>query len=158
MVNMMTGLNYSICLLHQSTCRDIISVIIKRNLVNGNFHREQSSAANGYLIIWADNDTTEAGLHANFKLSSEGEDALISNPEKTIIDKVTFPAQSLELSYSRVPNGTGEFKWQAPTFNRSNNTKYTFSINSLSQSSFKLINTGSIINSCLKQHQTAFGN
>ena len=50
------------------------------------------------------------GLHANFKLSSTGEEAILSNPQKTIIDKVTFPEPTLELSYSRVPNGTGEFQ------------------------------------------------
>jgi hypothetical protein len=77
----------------------------------------------GYLIIWADNDTTQSGLHANFKLSSGGEGAVISNPEKTILDKVSFPEQTLELSWSRVPNGTGEFKWQTPTFNKSNGSK-----------------------------------
>jgi hypothetical protein len=87
------------------------------------FPQGTNIAAKGYLIVWADNDTTETGLHANFKLSSEGEDAVISNPEKTILDKVSFPAQSLELSWSRVPNGTGEFKWQTPTFNKSNGSK-----------------------------------
>jgi hypothetical protein len=76
--------------------------------------------AKGYLIIWADNDTTQLGLHANFSLSSDGENALLSKPNKIVIDKVTFPAQTLELSYSRVPNGTGAFKWQKPTFDRSN--------------------------------------
>src|SRR5690606_27303056 len=35
-------------------------------------------APNGYLIIWADNDTTDSGLHANFKLSSGGEDLILS--------------------------------------------------------------------------------
>jgi hypothetical protein len=87
------------------------------------FPQGTTITAKGYLIIWADNDTTETGLHANFKLSSAGEDALISDPEKTILDKTTFPAQALELTWSRVPNGTGEFKWQAPTFNKTNGSK-----------------------------------
>jgi hypothetical protein len=80
-----------------------------------------SISGNGYLIIWADNDTTQFGLHANFKLSSSGEKVVFSYPDSTIIDEIAFPAQTLELSYSRVPNGTGAFKWQTPTFNRSNN-------------------------------------
>ena len=82
-----------------------------------------SIAANGYLIIWADKDTTQFGLHANFKLSSAGEEVLLSKPDVTVIDKVVFPAQDLELSFSRSPNGTGNFKWQTPTFNRSNDMK-----------------------------------
>jgi hypothetical protein len=77
----------------------------------------------GYLIIWADGDTTQFGLHANFKLSSAGEEAVLTKPDLTIIDKVSFPAPTEELSYSRVPNGTGKFKWQIPTFNKSNDTK-----------------------------------
>jgi hypothetical protein len=80
-----------------------------------------SIPGNGYLIIWADKDTTQVGLHANFKLSSLGENILFSKPDQTLVDKVTYPGQTLELSYSRNPNGTGPFKWQSPTFNRSNN-------------------------------------
>jgi hypothetical protein len=78
---------------------------------------------NGYLIIWADGDTTQFGLHANFKLSSTGEEAVLTKPDLTITDKVSFPAPTGELSYSRVPNGTGAFKWQSPTFDKSNNAR-----------------------------------
>ncbi len=92
----------------------------KKDVTKWKFPQNTSIASNGYLIIWADNDTLETGLHANFKLSAAGEEAILSNPKKTVIDKVTFPAQSLELTYSRVPNGTGDFKWASPTFNRSN--------------------------------------
>jgi hypothetical protein len=79
--------------------------------------------AHGYLIIWADKDTTQLGLHANFKLSSSGEKVVLSNPSKIIIDDIEFTAQTMELSFSRVPDGTGDFRWQNPTFNRSNNNK-----------------------------------
>jgi hypothetical protein len=75
----------------------------------------------GYLIIWADEDTTQAGLHTNFKLSSQGEEVLLSSPDRVLRDKVSYPAQSLELSYSRNPDGTGSFRWQTPTYNKTNN-------------------------------------
>lgn len=78
---------------------------------------------NGFLIIWADKDTTQAGLHANFKLSSLGEELLISKPDKSLVDKVVYPAQSDELSFSRVPDGVGDHRWKNPTFNRSNGSK-----------------------------------
>ena len=77
--------------------------------------------SSGYLIIWADKDTTQAGLHANFKLSSTGEELVISKPDLTVIDEVKYPGQTLELSYSRFPDGTGQFRWQNPTFNTVNN-------------------------------------
>ena len=75
---------------------------------------------NGYLIIWADKDTTQAGLHSNFKLSSLGEELVFSKPDGTLIDEIVFPAQTLELSYSRYPDGTGPFSWKSPTFNKTN--------------------------------------
>jgi hypothetical protein len=78
---------------------------------------------NGYLIVWADDDTTQLGLHANFKLSSAGEDAVLSRADGKIIDQVSFPAQTLELSYSRIPNGIGEFRWMIPTFDRDNDSR-----------------------------------
>jgi hypothetical protein len=78
---------------------------------------------NGFLIIWADKDTTQAGLHANFKLSSLGEELLISKPDQSLVDKVVYPAQSDELSFSRVPDGVGDYRWKKPTFNRSNGSK-----------------------------------
>lgn len=92
----------------------------KKNPEKWKFPVGTSIVGKGYLIIWADEDTTESGLHANFKLSSAGEDVIFSNSEKARLDKVSYPAQALELSYSRVPNGTGEFKWQTPTFNKPN--------------------------------------
>jgi hypothetical protein len=82
-----------------------------------------SITGKGYLIIWADGDTTQFGLHANFKLSSEGEEVLLTKPDLTITDNVSFAAPAGELSYSRVPNGTGTFKWKNPTFNKSNDAK-----------------------------------
>lgn len=75
----------------------------------------------GYLIIWADKDTTQVGLHANFKLSSLGEEVIISDRDGYILDGVVYPGQTMELSYSRNPDGTGKFIWQNPTFNKSNN-------------------------------------
>jgi hypothetical protein len=82
-----------------------------------------SIPAKGYLIIWADNDTVQAGLHANFKLSSLGEKIFLSKPGGVIIDEVKYLSQTQELSYSRYPNGTGTFKWKNPTFSRTNDTK-----------------------------------
>ncbi len=87
------------------------------------FPHGTSVSGNGYLIIWADNDTTQLGLHANFKLSSLGEEIVLSKPDGAIIDKIAYYGQNLELSYSRIPNGTGSFTWKNATFNKSNDSK-----------------------------------
>jgi hypothetical protein len=65
--------------------------------------------AGGYLVIWADSDEEQAGLHANFKLSASGETILLTNQDKELIDQVTFLQQSADKSTGRFPNGTGDF-------------------------------------------------
>lgn len=92
----------------------------RSNITKWQIPQGTSIPANGYLIIWADKDTTQIGLHANFKLSSLGEVLIFSEPDQTLVDEVVYPLQTLELSYSRSPNGAGAYKWQSPTFNRMN--------------------------------------
>lgn len=74
----------------------------------------------GYLIVWADEDLTETGIHADFKLSASGENVVLSKADATIVDTVTFGAQTANISYARNPNGIGNFVTQAPTFNINN--------------------------------------
>lgn len=92
----------------------------KKNLTKWKFPAGTSITGGGYLIIWADGDTTQMGLHANYKLSSLGERVILLTPELKILDKVEYDAQPNELAYARVPNGTGEFIWQVATFNGTN--------------------------------------
>jgi hypothetical protein len=93
----------------------------KSNLSKWSFPQGITVSGKGFLIVWADSDTTQPGLHANFKLSSSGETVSLSKPGGSLIDQVSFSAQTLELSFSRYPDGTGEFRWQIPTFNSTNN-------------------------------------
>ena len=69
--------------------------------------------AEGYLLIWADKDTEDSpGLHADFKLSADGESVVLSDTDdngNAVIDAVDFPALAQDQSYARVPEGTGPF-------------------------------------------------
>ncbi len=79
--------------------------------------------ANGYLIVWLDDDSlnfSEARPHTNFKLSASGEAVILSNSAKTIVDSVTFLKQGKDTSWARYPNGTGAFRRLLPTFNYAN--------------------------------------
>ena len=79
--------------------------------------------AGGYLIIWADDDEEQATadtIHTNFKLSSGGEILTLSNPDGEIIDQVDFGEQEADISYARIPNGTGDFMFRTATFNENN--------------------------------------
>lgn len=76
--------------------------------------------AGGYLIVWADEDAGQEGLHASFKLSAGGERIWFSDPSVALVDSVTFGAQSTNLTMSRIPNGTGPFVQGPPTFGSRN--------------------------------------
>ncbi len=69
----------------------------------------------GYLIIWADDDLNQSGLHANFKLSGSGENVVMSYDYGYYIDDISFGIQTADISYGRYPNGTGNFTFLAPT-------------------------------------------
>lgn len=85
-------------------------------------------AANGYLIVWADENGSEAGLHANFKLSGSGEQlALYDSVNAIVVDEVVFGAIPVDMSYARIPNGIGSFVIQAPTFNLNNESSTALS-------------------------------
>lgn len=77
-------------------------------------------APNSYLIVWADKDTTQEGLHTNFKLSSTGEKLMLSYAGGTVIDSMSFGTQTADISMQRCPNGTGSFVSSAPTYAASN--------------------------------------
>lgn len=76
--------------------------------------------AGGYLIIWADEDEDQDGLHANFKLSASGETIYLLDDTAMIVDEVSYVDQETDISFSRIPNGTGDFQSSTPTFNDNN--------------------------------------
>jgi hypothetical protein len=77
---------------------------------------------NSYLIVWADEKSnTSTYLHSNFKLSSSGEQLMLSNSFGAILDSVNYGTQTADITTGRCPNGTGAFTTlTAPTFNLTN--------------------------------------
>ncbi len=90
------------------------------NLIKWQFPTGTTIEPNGYLIVWADEDGSQTGLHANFKLSTTGESVLLAYANGTVIETVNFGAQTANLGYARIPNGTGDFVITGPTFNANN--------------------------------------
>lgn len=75
-----------------------------------------------YLIVWCDEDGGQGPFHANFKLSSSGESVTLLDPDLVILDEVAFDQQVEDQGYARVPNGTGPFVIQDPTYGMNNET------------------------------------
>jgi hypothetical protein len=66
----------------------------------------------GYRLLWADGDSSQGATHINFKLSADGEDLglyQIVGHDTLTIDEFTFKKQPNNVSFSRIPNATGEF-------------------------------------------------
>ncbi|MBI9072651.1 MAG: CotH kinase family protein [Melioribacteraceae bacterium] len=81
--------------------------------------------ANSFLIVWADKDEDQQGLHASFKLSGSGETIYLSDTDTTIIDEISYSEQTDDISYGRYPNGTGAFQQMNPSFELENNNDVT---------------------------------
>jgi hypothetical protein len=82
--------------------------------------------AGGYLLIWTDGDVTDFGLHANFKLNADGEEVgLFDRDGVTLIDSISFPEQTADISYGRDPQSNGQIRFFAtPTPGAKNNGAY----------------------------------
>ena len=70
--------------------------------------------ANGYLIVWLDEDVDDPeGLHADFKLSKGGEAVLLVDTDangNAVLDSITFGEQETDIAFGRLPDGTGDFQ------------------------------------------------
>jgi hypothetical protein len=79
--------------------------------------------ANGYLIVWADEDESAdaaplVGLHANFKLDASGEQVLLIDTDTSlnaVLDSVTFGRQETDWSYGRTAADADVFSLMSPT-------------------------------------------
>lgn len=73
------------------------------------FPAEASIPAHGYLVVWADEDSTGIDYHASFKLSAGGERIMVGYADGTVLDSLTFGAQVTDISMSRCPDVAGDF-------------------------------------------------
>jgi hypothetical protein len=81
----------------------------------------------GYRSIWADKDTGQAGLHANFKLDADngGQITLLGSNGSTLVDRVSFGEQTPNISYGRYPDANDGWQFmQYPTAGSKNNGGY----------------------------------
>jgi hypothetical protein len=81
--------------------------------------------ANGYLILYADEDPKQGPAHLTFRLSAGGEylGLYLRNDSgaPTLLDEVTFPAVPTDLAYARSGNGVGAWSIGRATPGKSNN-------------------------------------
>lgn len=71
--------------------------------------------AGGYLIVFCDSDTNEGTLHTSYNLDQLGEDVVLSAPDGTLLDIVTYPLVADDFSYGRIPDGSTDWEVMSPT-------------------------------------------
>lgn len=90
------------------------------NLMAWAFPAGTTIPANGFLLVWADKDTLQQGLHANFKISADGEYVYLSNG-LNVHDQISFGPQIANISYGRCPDAGLDFATILPTPLANNN-------------------------------------
>ncbi|SDC30876.1 CotH kinase family protein [Williamwhitmania taraxaci] len=66
--------------------------------------------AGGYMVFWADDNEIQGKMHTSFKLNKEGEEIILFDSEENgyrFIDGFMFPHMDNDISYGKLPNGTG---------------------------------------------------
>jgi hypothetical protein len=69
-------------------------------------------APGDYLIVWADDDVGDTGLHAAFQLSSSGEEVyLFAADGETVVDSLSFGRQDPDVSFGRYPDAGDQLRF-----------------------------------------------
>jgi hypothetical protein len=68
--------------------------------------------ANGFLLVWADGNTAQGPLHADFKLNANGESVgFFPSDGETLMDSVTYDKQIEDVSYGRTSDGSSSWSY-----------------------------------------------
>lgn len=71
--------------------------------------------AGGFIVLWADKETSQGALHCDIKLSGSGESVLLTDTNgTTVIDSITFGAQASDVSYGRTTDGASTWMTFTP--------------------------------------------
>ncbi|MFH1370812.1 MAG: lamin tail domain-containing protein [Planctomycetota bacterium] len=82
--------------------------------------------ADGFVVFWADEETADGPLHADFKLSAGGEEIGLFDANGLLIDGIAFGDQTANISYGRYPDATDNLRFfSTPTPAADNNGAYS---------------------------------
>ncbi len=66
--------------------------------------------ASGYLIAWCDTNLSGSGIHTNFTLNNVAGNIYLSNFLGRQLDSAIYSGGVADTTFSRIPNGTGNFR------------------------------------------------
>ncbi len=65
--------------------------------------------AGGVVLLWADKTPDQGPTHLAFKLMSKAEEVVLYDPDGKLVDQYRWTDAATDVSFARVPDGTGEF-------------------------------------------------
>jgi hypothetical protein len=81
--------------------------------------------AHGYLVLWADSETTEGPNHVGFKLDKGGEAVGLYYSNLTLADSIEFGEQDSDISFGPYPDGSYNWRYMGfPTPGAQNSQGY----------------------------------
>jgi hypothetical protein len=72
-------------------------------------------APGAYLLVWADGDTDDGPLHADFGLDAGGETIVLGAPNGSVVDTTTTGTLEADVSWARRPDGGETWSLATPT-------------------------------------------
>jgi hypothetical protein len=79
--------------------------------------------ARSALLFWADNTSDQGKTHLKFKLKSKTEEMVLYDPDQKQIDLYRWTDGYSDISFARVPDGTGDWvRCAVPTCGESNSS------------------------------------
>ena len=81
----------------------------KYQITKGDTRANTLIAPHGYLIVWCDKRaTTDAGLHASFKIDAGGGHMLLTAADRSWTDVMKYDAHDARTTIGRYPDGTAD--------------------------------------------------
>ncbi len=92
-----------------------------KHRIPARFSDSTTIPAGGFLVLWADDSTEQGILHLDFRLSGDGEQVILTQPNGLdLLDSVTYPDLIPDTPYGRSSDGLGSFCYMPPTPGASN--------------------------------------
>ena len=71
--------------------------------------------AKGVVLLWADGTPDQGKTHLKIKFSSKGEGVTLYDPDEKQIDQFRWTDAVSDVSFARIPDGTGAFQRCQPS-------------------------------------------
>ncbi|MEO9534078.1 MAG: CotH kinase family protein [Crocinitomicaceae bacterium] len=82
---------------------------IKRDTIEWTIPGGTIIPANGYRLLWHDNELYQGADHVNFKLPNSTQTVYLYSPTGTLVDFLIYPETTTDYSFGRYPNGSSTF-------------------------------------------------